>query len=252
MPVRRRCRRLSATSLIRQAAKSRAGSDPSQKCSEALLLASTLVYRNEVGDLSMTMNRIRSTACAALALSLAILPVILVAAPQPLRAAAHPFAPQAAAQQEPPPDDQDPKDVKAYVLTDAKFQQITSGFADIAACRKQNRPAWDQLTSDPAYADATLTAKAKMMDAKVPQCTGLLKKQGMETHEYLVAIEALGQAESAVIMKKRNMTVPAAKAAASVNPATLAYVEAHTQEIDKWRQSIRAQAQAQQVPAQPQ
>ena len=28
----------------------------------------------------------------------------------------------------------------------------------------------------------------------------------------------------------------------------LAFVEAHTQEIDKWRQSIRAQAQAQQTP----
>jgi len=188
------------------------------------------------------MNRLLGTVCAVIVLSLTI-------SPAPLRAAQ--ANQDASAQQAtPPPDDQDPKDIKAYVLTEDKFRQITAGFADIAACRKQNRPAWEQLTSDPAYADATLTAKAKMMDAKVPQCTGLLKKHGMETHEYLVAIESLGQAESAVIMKKRNMTVPAAKAAANVNPATLAFVEGHTQEIDKWRQSIRAQAQAQQTPQQ--
>ena len=141
------------------------------------------------------------------------------------------------------PDDQDDKDIKAYVLNEDKFKQITASYADVAACRKQNRDPWAKLTSDPTYADASLTEKAKMLDAKVPQCMALLKKHGMDTHEYLVAIEALNQASSVVMMRKRNMTVPAAKAAEGVSPATMSFVESHYEEIEKWRQSIRAQAQ---------
>jgi hypothetical protein len=141
------------------------------------------------------------------------------------------------------PEDQDEKDVKAYILNEDKFKQLTASYSDVAACRKQNREVWAQLTADPSYADAALTEKAKMLDAKVPQCTALLKKHGMDTHEYLVAIEALNQASSVVMMRKRNMTVPAAKAAEGVSPATMSFVEAHYEEIEKWRQSIRAQAQ---------
>jgi hypothetical protein len=130
-------------------------------------------------------------------------------------------------------EDQDEKDVKAYNLNEEKFKQLTASYADVAACRKQNREVWAQLTTDPSYADAALTEKAKM----------LLKKHGTDTHEYLVAIEALNQASSVVVMRKRNMTVPAAKAAEGVSPATMSFVESHYEEIEKWRQSIRAQAQ---------
>ncbi|HUE42509.1 MAG TPA: hypothetical protein VMP12_03045 [Candidatus Sulfotelmatobacter sp.] len=158
---------------------------------------------------------------------------------------------QAAAQ---PTEDQDAKDIKAYVLDQAKFEQITASFGDIAACRKQNRPAWDQLTGDPAYADATLTQKAKMMDAQVAQCTGLLKKHGFTTRDYLISVDVLSRSEAVSLMKKRNMTVAAAKASEGLNPGSIAFADAHYEEIEKWRQSIRAQAQAsQQAPqAQPQ
>jgi hypothetical protein len=141
------------------------------------------------------------------------------------------------------PDDQDDKDIKAYILNEDKFKQITASYADVAACRKQNRDPWAKLTSDPSYADATLTEKARMLDAKVPQCMALLKKHGTDTHEYLVAIESLTQATTVMMMRKRNMTVPAAKAAESVNAATMSFVESHYEEIEKWRQSIQAQAQ---------
>jgi hypothetical protein len=73
-------------------------------------------------------------------------------------------------------EDQDEKDVKAYILNEDKFKQLTASYSDVAACRKQNREVWAQLTADPSYADAALTEKAKMLDAKVPQCTALLKK----------------------------------------------------------------------------
>jgi hypothetical protein len=160
-------------------------------------------------------------------------------------------AQQAVAQ---PTEDQDAKDIKAYVLDQPQFEQITASFSDIAACRRQNRPAWDQLTSDPAYTDATLTQKAKMMDAQVAQCTGLLKKHGLSTRDYLISVDVLSRSEAISLMKKRNMTVAAAKAAEGLNPASVAFADAHYEEIEKWRQSIRAQAQAsQQAPqAQPQ
>jgi hypothetical protein len=141
------------------------------------------------------------------------------------------------------PDDQDDKDIKAYILNEDKFKQITASYADVAACRKQNRDPWAKLTSDPSYADATLTEKARMLDAKVPQCMALLKKHGTDTHEYLVAIESLTQATTVMMMRKRNMTVPAAKAAESVSAATMSFVESHYEAIEKWRQSIQAQAQ---------
>jgi hypothetical protein len=163
---------------------------------------------------------------------------------------------QAAAQQAAQPtEDQDAKDIKAYVLDQPKFEQITASFSEIAACRRANRPAWDQLTGDPAYTDATLTQKAKMMDAQVAQCTGLLKKHGFSsTRDYLISIDVLSRAEAISLMKKRNMTVAAAKASEGLNPASVAFADAHYEQIEKWRQSIRAQAQApQQAPqAQPQ
>lgn len=161
-------------------------------------------------------------------------------------------APQQAAAQ--PTEDQDAKDIKAYVLDQPKFERITASFGEIAACRKQNRPAWDQLTGDPAYADASLSQKAKMMDAQVGQCTALLKKHDFTTRDYLISIDVLSRSEAVSLMKKRNMTVAVAKASEGLNPASIAFADAHYEEIEKWRQSIRAQAQAsQQAPqAQPQ
>ena len=158
---------------------------------------------------------------------------------------------QAAAQ---PTENLDAKDIKAFVLDQAKFDRITASFGDIANCRKQNRAPWDQLTGDPAYTDASLTEKAKMMDAQVGQCTALLKKHNFNTRDYLISIDVLSRSEQVSLMKKRNMTAAAGKIAEALNPASIAFTDAHYEEIEKWRQSIRAQAQAsQQAPqAQPQ
>jgi hypothetical protein len=158
---------------------------------------------------------------------------------------------QAAAQ---PTENLDAKDIKAFVLDQAKFNRITASFGDIANCRKQNRAPWDQLTGDPAYTDASLTEKAKMMDAQVGQCTALLKNHGFTTRDYLISIDVLSRSEQVSLMKKRNMTAAAGKIAEALNPASIAFTDAHYEEIEKWRQSIRVQAQAsQQAPqAQPQ
>jgi hypothetical protein len=174
------------------------------------------------------------------AVATACLVACLAATPSPAMA-------QQAAQ---PVENQDAKDIKAYVLDQPKFDQITASFADIAACRKQNRAPWDQLTGDPAYTDASLTEKAKMMDTQVAQCTALLKKHGFNTRDYLISIDVLSRSEQVSMMKKRNMTAAAGKAAEALNPASIAFTDAHYEEIEKWRQSIRVQAQAsQQAPA---
>jgi hypothetical protein len=153
-----------------------------------------------------------------------------------------------------PTENQDAKDIKAFALDQTKFDQITASFGEIATCRKQNPAPWTQLTGDPAYTDASLTEKARMMDAQVGQCTGLLKKHNFTTRDYLIAIDVLSRAEQVSLMKKRNMTAAAGKVAESLNPASVAFTDAHYEEIEKWRQSIRTQAQAsQQAPqAQPQ
>jgi hypothetical protein len=64
---------------------------------------------------------------------------------------------QAAAQQ--PTENQDAKDIKAFVIDQAKFEQIKASFGDIFACRKQNPAPWTQLTGDPAYTDASLSER---------------------------------------------------------------------------------------------
>ena len=145
-----------------------------------------------------------------------------------------------------PTENQDAKDIKAFVLDQGKFERIIASFGDIATCRKQNRAPWDTLTGDPAYADASLTEKAKMMDAQVGQCTALLKNHGFNTRDYLISIDVLSRSEQVSLMKKRNMTAAAGKAAEALNPASIAFTDAHYEEIEKWRQSIRVQAQAQQ------
>jgi hypothetical protein len=84
-----------------------------------------------------------------------------------------------------------------------------------------------------------------MMDAQVGQCTGLLKKHNFaSTRDYLISIDVLSRSEAVSLMKKRNMTVAAAKAAEGLNPASIAFADTHYEQIEKWRQSIRAQAQA--------
>lgn len=137
---------------------------------------------------------------------------------------------------------QDDTDLRAYVLNEEKLLRIEASFADVVACRKQNRAAWDQMAADPSYSGATLTEKAKLLDTKVPQCAALVKKHNMDTHEYLVALEALNQATTVVTMKKRGLTIPAAKVAETISPETLAFVESHNEEIEKWRQAAAAQA----------
>jgi hypothetical protein len=158
-------------------------------------------------------------------------------------------AQQAAAQ---PTENQDAKDIKAFVLDQTKFDQITASFGEIVSCRKQNRAPWDALTADPAYTDASLTEKAKMMDAQVSQCTALLKKHNFNTRDYLISIDVLSRAEQVSLMKKRNMTAASAKVAEALNPASIAFTDAHYEEIEKWRQSIRTQAQASQSQQAPQ
>ena len=157
-----------------------------------------------------------------------------------------PAIPQQAAAQ--PTENQDAKDIKAFVLDQSKFEKITASFGDIANCRKQNRAPWDQLTGDPAYTDASLTEKAKMMDAQVGQCTALLKNHGFNTRDYLISIDVLSRSEQVSLMKKRNMTAAAGKIAEALNPASISFTDAHYEEIEKWRQSIRVQAQSQQAP----
>jgi hypothetical protein len=151
-----------------------------------------------------------------------------------------------------PTENQDAKDIKAFVLDQTKFDQITASFGEIAACRKQNPAPWTQLTGDPTYTDASLTEKAKMMDAQVAQCTALLKKHNFNTRDYLISIDVLSRAEQVSLMKKRNMTAAASKIAEALNPASIAFTDAHYEEIEKWRQSIRTQAQSSQSQQAPQ
>jgi hypothetical protein len=195
------------------------------------------------------MNKLSRIAISAVAVGVLTL---WCAATTPAASRFQSTTPQQATAQ--PTEDQDAKDIEAYVLDQPKFDQITASFGEIAACRRQNRPAWDQLTGDPAYADASLTQKAKMMDAQVGQCTALLKKHNFTTRDYLISIDVLSRSEAVSLMKKRNMTVAVAKASEGLNPGSIAFADAHYEEIEKWRQSIRAQAQAsQQAPqAQPQ
>jgi hypothetical protein len=56
----------------------------------------------------------------------------------------------------------------------------------------------------------------------------------------------LSRSEQVSLMKKRNMTAAAGKAAEALNPASIAFTDTHYEEIEKWRQSIRTQAQASQ------
>ena len=71
------------------------------------------------------------------------------------------------------------------------FEQITTSFARHRGVPQAESRCVGPTDERSGLCDATLTAKAKMMDAQVPQCTGLLKKHGIKTHEYLVAIEVL-------------------------------------------------------------
>ena len=126
---------------------------------------------------------------------------------------------------------EDQKEVAAYLLTMEKVKSIASAMKELKAWREKNPGLAKDLESDES--GGSLSASAKAIDAKFPQAAAIIKKNGIDTREFLVGLYVLFASFGVVSMKKSGDIKDYSSVNKTVNPANLQFVESHFDEIEE-------------------
>lgn len=126
---------------------------------------------------------------------------------------------------------EDQKEVAAYLLTMEKVKSIVSAMKELKAWQEKNPGLAKDLESDES--GGSLSASAKSIETKFPQAAAIIKKNGVDTREFLVGLYVLFASFSIVSMKKSGDIKDYSSANKTVNPANLEFVESHFDEIEK-------------------
>ena len=151
----------------------------------------------------------------------AILAISALVAPQPGSAQAK----KAAA-------DADQKELYSYVLTVDKLHRLADATRDMKEWQKKNPQAADEK-ADTSSEEGSISQRVKDIEAKAPEFVAIVRKNGLTTREYMVALLVLMQASILVGMKKATDTEYSKDATTLVSPANLAFVEQHWEELQK-------------------
>jgi hypothetical protein len=153
--------------------------------------------------------------------SLAIFAITALLAPQP-----------ASAQANKSDADADQKELYSYVLTVDKLHKLADATRDMKEWQKKNPQAADEK-ADTASEEGSISQRVKDIEAKTPELVAIVRKNGLTTREYMVALLVLMQASILVGMKKATDTEYSKDATTLVSPANLAFVEQHWEELQK-------------------
>src|SRR3984893_19094907 len=151
----------------------------------------------------------------------AIFAVLALLVPQPGSAQANKSA-----------EDADQKELYSYVLTADKLHQLADATRDIKELQKKNPQAADEKV-DTSSEEGSISERVKDIEAKAPEFAAIVRKNGLTTREYMVALLVLMQASILVGMKKATDTEYSKDATTLVSPANLAFVEQHWEELQK-------------------
>jgi len=125
----------------------------------------------------------------------------------------------------------DQKDILAYLLSMEKIHKMDSITKALKEWQTKNPKAAEASGADDQ--GGSLAAKAKSTDDKFPEVAAIIKKNGMDTKEYLISLYVFITATGFVSMKKAGQIKDYSAAQATINPANLDFVDAHWDEIKK-------------------
>ena len=123
--------------------------------------------------------------------------------------------------------DADGKAEYAYILTVDKFNKLEEVRAAIGEWAASNEQASDRMERDFLVA-GTLTERTRIMNLKYPEFAAIIRKHGLSTPEYLLASQVEVHALLLLDAETKGETKDYAK---NVNPANLAFVKRHIEEI---------------------
>ena len=142
----------------------------------------------------------------------------------------HAQAPEAA-------DNPDQKEIYAYVLTMDKLhklEQVRTALSGLLTERTANA-----LDHDVSLTEGTFAQRAKILEVRYPEVTRIVLKQGMLTREYLLAAHVIFRAYILVEAKRHGEIQQYPNSKGGVNPANIAFVEWHLDEVRKSMRDIR-------------
>jgi len=126
---------------------------------------------------------------------------------------------------------EDQKDILAYTLSMDKIRKMNATTKALKEWQTKN-----PKTAEASGADdqgGSLSAKVKSTDDKFPEVAAIIKKNGMDTKEYLIILYVFITATGFVSMKKSGQIKDYSAAQGTINPANLDFVDAHWDEIQK-------------------
>jgi hypothetical protein len=126
---------------------------------------------------------------------------------------------------------EDQKDILAYILSMEKIRKMNAATKALKEWQTKNPKAAEASGADDQ--GGSLSAKAKSTDEKFPEVAAIIKKNGMDTKEYLISLYVFITATGFVSMKKSGQIKDYTAAQGTINPANLDFVDAHWDEIQK-------------------
>jgi uncharacterized protein YjdB len=126
---------------------------------------------------------------------------------------------------------EDQKDILAYILTMEKIRKMNAATKALKEWQTKNPKAAEASGADDQ--GGSLSAKAKSTDEKFPEVAAIIKKNGMDTKEYLISLYVFITATGFVSMKKSGQIKDYSAASGTINSANLEFVDAHWDEIQK-------------------
>jgi hypothetical protein len=121
----------------------------------------------------------------------------------------------------------------AYLLTMDKINKLGEVRKALSEWTDVNEQSLKRMGDDKSLAEGTFAERAKAFDSKYPEAARIIREHGISTREYFLANHVLVQAVLAALAKKNGDIQNNSKSDAGLNPANLAYVEQHLEEIRK-------------------
>lgn len=115
----------------------------------------------------------------------------------------------------------------AYILTIDRFKKLEEVRAAISEWAARNEQVSDRMERDFLVA-GTLTERTRIVNLKYPEFAAVIRKHGLSTPEYLLASQVEVHALLLLDAETKGETKDYAK---NVNPANLAFVKRHIEEI---------------------
>ena len=135
-------------------------------------------------------------------------------------------------------DPPDVKEIAAYALSMDKIRGLAEATKQLKEWEQKNPELAPGMDGDELKNAGSITEQAKIFDAKRPQATAIIKKNGFSTKEYLIALYAFIQAAMIVSFKKAGQAPDPDKLNGVVNPANVELIERNWEEVEKLNASF--------------